>query len=227
MGLTGGLNLIHADYDNDGDNDVLVLRGAWRFEAGKIPNSLLQNNGKGQFTDVTYAAGLGSAHPTQTAVWADFDNDGWLDLFVGNESHKESVHPSQLYRNDRNGKFTDVAGPAQISVQGFIKGVAAGDYNNDLKPDIYVSRMDGKNHLFENRSSKPGEFLFRDVTQKAMVGADAKSFPTWFFDYNNDGWLDILVLGYRANPGDLANDYLGLPHEGLRPYLYENLRDNV
>src|SRR5579863_7088741 len=83
MGETGGLNLIVADFDNDGHPDVLVLRGGWWGQHGKYPLSLLRNRGDGTFEDVTEKAGLMSLHPTQTAAWADFDNDGWLDLFVG------------------------------------------------------------------------------------------------------------------------------------------------
>ena len=92
-GITGGLNLVHADYDNDGLDDVLVLRGAWWGDQGRHPNSLLRNTSAGgtiAFEDVTHEAGLLSFHPTQTAAWADFDGDGWLDLAIGNESERWS-----------------------------------------------------------------------------------------------------------------------------------------
>ena len=79
-GLLGGLNLIHADYDNDGFLDVLVLRGGWFQEGGRHPNSLLHNNGDGTFTDVTFSTGMNVHAPTQTASWADYDRDGDLDL---------------------------------------------------------------------------------------------------------------------------------------------------
>jgi hypothetical protein len=94
-GQWGGLNLSHADYDNDGDADVLVLRGAWRYKNGHHPNSLLRNRGDGTFEDVTETAGLLSFHPTQTAAWADFDGDGWLDVFIGNESTPTNLHRSR------------------------------------------------------------------------------------------------------------------------------------
>ena len=101
-GLTGGLNTNHADYNNDGFTDILVLRGAWYDSEGKIPNSLLRNNGDGTFSDVTIEAGLLSFAPTQAAVWADFDNDGWLDLFIGNESGKVK-YKCEFYFNNRDG----------------------------------------------------------------------------------------------------------------------------
>src|SRR5690606_2743621 len=79
-GITGGLNMVQGDYNNDGFADVFVLRGAWLNELGEHPNSLLRNNGDETFTDVTHEAGVLSFHPTQTATWNDFNNDGWLDL---------------------------------------------------------------------------------------------------------------------------------------------------
>src|SRR6185503_12162185 len=106
-GLTGGLNMIQADYDNDGRIDLLVLRGAWMGQGGHYPNSLLRNNGDGTFSDVTEEAGMLSFRPTQTAVWLDFDSDGWLDLFGGNESTKDDVQALELYHNNRNGTFTE------------------------------------------------------------------------------------------------------------------------
>ena len=86
LGEVGGLNLIQADYNNDGFPDVLVLRGGWMGPEGHFPKSLLRNNRDGTFEDVTEAAGLLSLKPSQTAVWFDYDNDGWIDLFIGNES---------------------------------------------------------------------------------------------------------------------------------------------
>ncbi len=86
-GITGGLNLVQADYDGDADLDLLVLRGGWLATGGQHPNSLLRNNGDLTFVDVTFEAGLGARHyPTQVGAWADYDLDGDLDLFIGNEA---------------------------------------------------------------------------------------------------------------------------------------------
>lgn len=86
--MYGGLNLRHADYDNDGDVDILVLRGGWMDPGTLCVNSLHENDGRGVFRDVTFKVGLGDFHyQTQTADWADFDNDGFLDLYLGNENN--------------------------------------------------------------------------------------------------------------------------------------------
>ncbi|MDX1642109.1 MAG: VCBS repeat-containing protein, partial [Balneolaceae bacterium] len=227
-GITGGLNLRHADFNNDGFADVLVLRGAWLQEGGHHPNSLLRNNGDGTFSDVTKSAGLLSFHPTQTAEWGDFNNDGWLDLFIGNESTEYEVHRSELYLNQKDGTFENIAEQAGVNVIGYIKGVANGDFNNDGLQDLYISRLDGLNQLFKNNGpDENGIPVFTDVTFKAGVQEPFVSFPTWFWDYNNDGWLDLFVSAYQATPGDIAKEYLGKETDAEMPRLYRNNGDGT
>ena len=197
-GLMGGLNMISADYDNDGDLDILVLRGAWLMENGRLPNSLLMNDGNGFFTDVTESSNILSYHPTQTAAWADFDNDGWLDLFIGNETLGDIEHKAEFYHNNQDGTFTDISKELNLSINGYVKGSAWGDYNNDGKQDLYISIMDKHNRLFRNDSTEY-EIKFTDVTELAGVGEPIFSFPTWFWDFNNDGWLDIFVADYNLD----------------------------
>ena len=242
-GENGGLNLIQADYDNDGLPDVFVLRGAWLgfSDAGSQPRSLLHNNGNGTFTDVTEEAGLLSFHPSQAGAWADFDGDGYLDLFIGNESVGQGKHPCQLYRNNGNGTFTDVAADLGVDNVGFVKGVAWGDYNNDSRPDLYVSRFGQSNILFRNDGPLPTasgddkqglRWKFTDVTREAGVAEPMNSFTTWFFDYDNDGWQDLLVspfLGFNGkNLVIVAKDYLGIqPTGGETPRLFRNKHDGT
>lgn len=201
-GLNGGLNMCHGDFNNDGYVDVYVIRGAW-FIAGLLmpPNSLLMNLGDGTFQDVTEAAGLLEYHPGLSAAWADFDNDGWLDLAVGNETRPgQPAHPFQLFRNNRDGTFTDCSRDVGLSVQGFFRGVAWGDYNNDGRQDLYLSDMNEENILFKNT---PNGFI--DVTDRAGVQGPHGSFAAWFWDYNNDGWLDLFAAGNAgASPGEGA-----------------------
>lgn len=234
-GLTGGLNLIQADYNNDGFVDVFVLRGAWLDNEGRFPNSLLKNNGDGTFTDVTEEAGLLSFHPTQTGVWFDYNGDGKIDLFVGNESTSaDSAHPCELYRNNGDGTFTECAADNGVAVVGFVKGVTAGDFNRDGRPDLFLSVREAPNLLFRNdgvaERGEPGggSWKFTEVAAAAGVTQPIVSFPCWFWDYDNDGWDDLMVFGYKIKDvGDVAADYLGQSHGAEKARLYRNNRDGT
>jgi tetratricopeptide (TPR) repeat protein len=211
-GITGGLNILHADYDNDDDLDLLVLRGAWLGEHGLHPNSLLQNLGNGRFQDVTFSAGLADRnYPTQTAVWDDFDLDGDLDLFVGNENYV-----TQLYENEGNGHFQDVAIQTRANLTGFVKGCTSGDFNGDGYPDIYVTRLQGPNSLLRNN----GDFTFTDVARKTGVTGPHNAFATWFWDLNNDGHLDLYTGSYEWGIQHIAADFLGQPAQTEPDALY-------
>lgn len=197
--ITGGLNMMQTDYNNDGYKDIFVTRGGWKGQFGKEPNSLLRNNGNGTFTDVTKASGLLSFHPTQAATWADFNNDGWLDVFIGNESRPgEEIHTSELYVNNKNGTFTEEAAIAGCNVTDYVKGVSSGDYDNDGKADLFISTITGHKYLFKNESIQGGQVKFRNVTIEAGLSTNEnRTFPCWFFDYDNDGWLDIFLCSYE------------------------------
>jgi hypothetical protein len=204
--IRGGLYIVQTDYNNDGYKDVYVARGAWKGVFGQEPSSLLRNNGDGTFTDVTVESGLNVIGPGQAAVWADFNNDGWLDLYVG----KESVDPfdgrfAQLYINNKKGGFDDKSVEANCKIIGFIKGVTAGDYNNDGWMDIFVCGMDGSKRLLRNDGIKNSTIHFTDVSDAAGFTADnSKTFSTWFWDFDNDGWEDILMAGYGINDLSIA-----------------------
>lgn len=230
----GGLNVLHADYDNDGDLDLLVLRGAWLGNDGRIRNSLLRNDlndSARRFVDVTASAGLAHpAYPTQAAGWADYDGDGDLDLLVGNESSASSTDPleflgrggsvyrTQLFRNNSDGTFTDVTRTSGIDNKRFTKSVAWGDYDNDGDPDAYISNF-GPNRLFRNN----GDATFTNVAESAGVTEPSReSFASWFFDYDNDGRLDLLVADYSSPREQVSASYLGMPIRTGHPILYRN-----
>ena len=242
----GGLNLVHADYDGDGDLDLLVTRGAWQGPAGRIRRSLLRNDLRGderRFVDVTAAARLDyPAYPSQAAVWADYDADGDLDLFVGTEGDAIVVdpalaknagaraHPSQLFRNDGDGTFTDVAAAVGIDDHSFTKGAAWGDYDDDGDEDLFLSNF-GPDRMFRNR----GDGTFEDATAATGVAGDdtRRNFASWFFDYDNDGDLDLYVSSFHVRAETVAASYLGLPNATANaaasdddlsgsPYLYRN-----
>jgi len=234
MGLVSGLNLRQGDYDNDGFVDVLVLRGAWLGPEGHYPFSLLRNNGDFTFTDVTEEAGLMHFKPTQTAAWFDYNGDGWLDLYVGVESTGRDTMACELFRNNGDGTFTECAAESGVDYVGFIKGVTSADYNNDGRPDLFLSDRTGPKRLLRNDGpagadhSPKAPWKFTDVAEAAGIDGPTESFPCWFWDYDNDGWEDIMVTGYGIKDvGDIAADYLGRPTTARKARLYHNNGDGT
>jgi hypothetical protein len=214
----GAANATHADYDNDGDLDVLLLRGGW--ERAKR-SSLLRNRGDGTFEDVTAAAGLLAPIACQSGAWADYDNDGFVDLYMVGEldrQHPDARNDGRLYHNNGDGTFTDVATAAGVLNRLWGKGAAWGDYDNDGDPDLYVSNNAGPNRLYRNN----GDGTFTDVAPALGVTEPRVSFACWWWDYNNDGRLDLFVCNFGNRLSDIIRSHLGQPTPGERPRLFRN-----
>lgn len=234
-GLVGGLNTVHADYNNDGFDDVLIVRGGWLGPYGKHPKSLLRNHGDGTFEDVAAMAGLTTRYPSQTAAWGDFNNDGWIDLFVGNEGGRNGrgAGPCELWLNNRDGTFTEVSARVGLRVFEFVKGVVWGDIDNDGLLDLYVSIIDGPNLLFHNRGgTSVDDWSFEEVGETAGVSEPVASFPVFFWDYNNDGWQDLFVASFDVprsfgSAGEIAAGYLGEEAYGEKNRVYRNNGDGT
>ncbi|HEV3118234.1 MAG TPA: CRTAC1 family protein, partial [Gemmataceae bacterium] len=210
----GGLYCVQTDYNNDGHMDIFIARGAWY--PYPIRPSLLRNNGNGTFTDVTREAGLLDPVNSNCAAWADFDNDGYLDLFICCEQQ-----PNRLYRNRGDGTFEEVA--AKAGVQGHAgdrcKGCAWIDYDNDGYPDLFVNNMGGTAHLYHNN----GDGTFTDVTPGMGIDGPRGGFSCWAFDYDNDGWLDIFATSYKRTLAAVVKGLQGQPHDCATSKLYRNL----
>jgi hypothetical protein len=148
-------------------------------------------------------------------AFLDYDNDGWLDIYLVNSGKSDFFTPAQplrnaLYRNNRDGTFTDVTEKAGVSAGGFGMGVAVGDYDNDGFPDLYVTQY-GRSILYRNN----GNGTFSDVTEKAGVGVQGWASTTVWFDYDNDGRLDLFVgqfAGFDKEHG------CGISADGKRHY---------
>jgi hypothetical protein len=204
----GGLNVVQGDIDGDGRLDLYVPRGAWMGPSGEMPHSLLHQQPDGTFLDLTVRAGIDVVAPSQVATFGDIDNDGDLDLFVGCESVRTNngwVYPSRLYRNLGQGRFEDIAKAAGVENNAYCKGAAFGDYDGDGLQDLYVSNLGGANRLYKNL----GDGKFADRAAELGVLEPIESFATWWFDVNNDGWLDLFVGNYadRDRNSDIAAYY--------------------
>jgi hypothetical protein len=207
-----------ADFDNDGKLDLYVTstRGG---------NVLFRNNGDGTFTDVTKKAGLTLVAHSQTAAFFDYDNDGFLDLFVTNTAKwtlnnydpvakyfpgladfwEMAASPKEynvLYRNNGDGTFTDVTEKAGLKGMGWGGDVAIFDYDGDGRLDLFVTNMFGANQLYHN--NKDGTFT--DVTKKVLGRTSWGAIGAKAFDINNDGKLDLLVADMHSDMWIDAND---------------------
>ena len=213
-----------ADYDKDGFVDIFVARyvhvdlanvaafGSCKFRGivvqcgpwGMIGETdlLYHNRGDGTFEEVSQKAGVhdSSAYYGLGVVWGDYDNDGWPDLYVANDTG-----PNYLYHNNHNGTFTDVgmqSGTA-LSAEGDAEGsmgVDFGDYDHDGRLDIFVTNfMDQGDSLYHNL----GATGFDDVSWKAGVATTSYPYVKWgtgFFDFDNDGWVDLFVASGHVYP---------------------------
>jgi hypothetical protein len=196
-GLDGVSTAVFADYDNDGYKDLFVSRTY-------KPNQLFRNNGDGTFTDVTADSGIGADCCTTVASWADYNNDGFLDLYVGRyldprrtiptTFYARNGEPNQLYRNNGDGTFTNVTEEAGVGEIGLCLGTVWGDYNDDGYPDLFVVNDFGRSTLYRNN----GDGTFTDVTVRAGTLAYGAGMNASMADYDNDGRLDLYTTDIRS-----------------------------
>ena len=196
---TGG-SAFWVDFDNDGKLDLFVKN--WTTS----PNQFYKNNGDGTFTEVAAQAGLADVRGSNSA-WADYDNDGYMDVMITGLGGLIPEPPDALFHNNRNETFTDVTAQAGLPVRTIGRGIAWGDYDNDGNIDVYIARgvagsipPDGltKTSLYQNN----GNGTFTEVTDQAGAGITANTWAAVWGDYDNDGFLDL----FAANSGDLPNN---------------------
>jgi hypothetical protein len=184
------------------------------------------------FRNVSREAGLNFAHVNGASpekhfveimgsggLFFDYDNDGWIDVLLvdgGSEADANVARSARhrLYRNRRNGTFTDVTATSGIQHREYGMGACAGDYDNDGFVDLYITNV-GPNVLYRNA----GNGAFTDVTQKAGVGSSLWSTSCAFADFDNDGQLDLFVTNY-VEMGKERNRFCGNTRPLLRAYCH-------
>ena len=197
---SAGSTAWRADYDNDGDVDVLVLRGAWLGEDGRVRNSLLRNAGDGLFEDVTHAAGLPRRRgPPRPRPWPTRRRRRPRPLRRQRVDARDDAGQRRLslaaLPNDGHGHFTDVAAERRRHERSLREGRRAGRLRQRRRP---------RSLRLERRAptgctATTATATLRGRRRRAGVTEPVeRSFATWFFDYDNDGWLDLFVAGYDA-----------------------------
>ena len=190
-----------SDYDGDGDLDLFVP--TYKAVDSPAGSAFYRNDGDGIFTDVSRESGLNDRLDTRGCAWADFDNDGDLDVFVANgDLYGTSLGPNQtscLFRNQGNGRFTKMLEGALVTDRGISMGGAWGDYDNDGLVDLFVVDAAGNNRLYHNE----GSGTFARVTSGSPVNDSGQSQACTWGDYDNDGFLDLFVANQSNQPNFL------------------------
>ncbi len=214
--------VVFGDYDNDGCEDIYVSTNASGNVTQKslIYDRLYHNNCDGTFTDITTVSGLKNNYHAKGVAWADYDNDGYLDLYIVNigeelKNGNFKIEPNFLYRNNHNGTFSDVTGKSGIDgiakcnkIDDFSEKITLHrigkklsfqpvwfDFNNDGYIDLFITTDAGVSPLYKNN----GDGTFTDVTQKAGLCRYGTGMGVTVGDYDNDGNLDLYVTNYNAN----------------------------
>ncbi len=217
-----GFAITVGDYDNDGFADLFITRMG--FYAGE--GQLFHNNGDGTFTDVTKQAGLKVWGPGFTASWVDYDCDSYLDLFITNNLGGlfERKTPNRLFHNNGNGTFTEVTEQSGLNTIWPTIGGAWGDFNNDGLPDLFLSNGMGRSQLYRNN----GNGTFTDVSEEAGVTDVVFGTPAFWWDYDNDGWMDIGQLTWSDHEDVIHTLRNGEgPPDGHPMRVYHNNRDGT
>jgi len=183
------------DYNNDGYPDVFIAT------CNGNPNNsikhLLRNNGDNTFTDVNYQAGVADSLASWGISWVDYDNDGWLDIFIANTNHGGiQVGRNVLYKNNRDGTFSDVSAAAGIegNFSNSSFATAAADFDNDGWCDLYVGNSNTTHILYKNN----GNGTFTNISGTAGI-IESNHQAVAVADFNNDGWMDIFSAGGPQN----------------------------
>lgn len=194
------------DYDNDGLADIYIVCGSEdNLPAANRTNMLFKNNGDGTFTNVAAEAGVADVGHGRGVAWGDINNDGFMDLLIGNQVGSDHPGDNKLYRNNGDGTFTDISVSSGIAENVRTRCVSMVDYNNDGLLDLYTvnfGTMIPPNRLLRNN----GDGTFEDVAQYTPATAGINGNSASWTDYDNDGWVDLYAVGGSPTaPGEGQN----------------------
>ena len=190
-----GRGVAWSDYNNDGLADVYVVAGS---EDNSNPiyrtNSLYKNNGDGTWEDVALQAGVAHIGHGRGVAWGDINNDGFMDILVGNQVGSDYPGYNKLFVSNGDGTFTDISESSGITENVRTRCVSMADYNNDGLIDLYTVSFGSQappNRLYHNN----GDLTFTEVAYGTlMMGINNGNSASWA-DYDNDGWIDVLAVG--------------------------------
>lgn len=190
-----GRGIAWSDYDNDGLPDVYISNGSQdELYIGWRRNSLFKNNGDGTFSNVAAVAGVDDEGHARGVVWGDINNDGFMDILVGNSLGFDHPAHNRLFLNLGDGTFEDISESSGIYENTRTRGVTMGDYDNDGFLDLYVISFGSANpynRLYHNN----GDLTFTDLAGGTLAeGIHNDETATWA-DVDNDGWLDLYTVG--------------------------------
>lgn len=182
-----------SDYNKDGWLDLYLCNYSGWGGNFWYPNILYKNNGNGTFSNVTQSAGVMDTIKQPLAVsFFDYNNDGWEDLYIANDRR----NGNSMYKNNGNGTFTNVSDATNTDFEGDCMGLGVGDYDEDGDFDIYISNGEEGNGFLRNN----GNQTFTEIASTLGMSVNKICWGNAFYDYNNDGWLDLYVCASGGAP---------------------------
>lgn len=210
-----GRGVAWTDYNNDGLPDVYVVAGSEDNSGSEYrTNSLYKNNGDGTWEDVAVEAGVDDIGHGRGVAWGDINNDGFMDILVGNQVGSDYPGYNKLFVSNGDGTFTDISVNAGITENVRTRCVSMADYNNDGWIDLYTVSFGSTappNRLYHNN----GDLTFTEVATGTLMSAPNNGNSASWADYDNDGWIDLLAVGG-------SNEAPGIGHNLLIRNMNQN-----